>query len=39
MMDAITLVPHANDMNVAATLDTILATLSDLSDTIARWRI
>jgi len=38
MTDALTLVPHANDMNVAATLDTIRATLSDLSDTIARWR-
>jgi len=33
-----TLVPHASDINVAATLDTILAAWRDLSDIIGRWR-
>jgi hypothetical protein len=38
MIPVRTLVPHASDINVAATLDTILAALRDLSDIIGRWR-
>jgi hypothetical protein len=38
MIPVRTLVPHANEINVAATLDTILAALRDLSDIIGRWR-
>jgi hypothetical protein len=33
-----TLVPHASDINVAAILDTIRATLSDLSDIVGKLR-